>query len=234
MKRFYTLVSTRKDADGFVVELDGKPVKTPLKAPLKAATKDLANAILAEWSAQEDDIQPNSMPLTQILSTQIDKTGPERQIIHDKLLKFLDTDLLCYRAPEPPALKAAQEKAWDGYLKSFETRFGPMKTTEGLAALSQDHQTTKAVQDHIAGLSDSHFNLVQLTASLSGSLVLAIAFIEKTLSAEEIFAAMRVEENFKAQIYNEDFYGQDPAQEEKDNAIKAELKSAEAFLSFLL
>ena len=71
------------------------------------------------------------------------------------------------------------------------------------------------------------FNILQLTASLSGSLTLALAFVEKEITAAEIFAAIRIEENFKAKIYNEDFYGSDPAQEEKDNAIKADLKAAE-------
>lgn len=229
MKRFYTLVSTRNG----VIELDGRPVKTPLKADLIAPNEALANALVTEWSNQGEEIVPDSMPLTQILSTEIDKVQHERGAMQTALLKYLDTDLLCYRAPEPPELKTAQEASWEPHLQWFEDRFGTMQTTKGLGALTQDKNTHEAVQAYIAPLSSSHFNLLQLVSALSGSLILGLAFVEKKAAADGIFAAMRVEENFKAKLYNEALHGPDPAQDEKDQAIVRDLKAAEAFRDLL-
>ena len=44
---------------------------------------------------------------------------------------------------------------------------------------------------------------------------------------------VRVEENFKAEIYNEEFYGADPTQESKDKAIQADLKATIEYLKLL-
>jgi chaperone required for assembly of F1-ATPase len=41
MKRFYKLVSTKKTADGWVIQLDGKTVKTPSGQELAAPSRAL-------------------------------------------------------------------------------------------------------------------------------------------------------------------------------------------------
>lgn len=234
MKRFYTLVSTEKQPEGYAILLDGKPVKTPLKKELLAPNENIANAIQMEWADQEDDITPDTMPLTQILSTRIDRVGQERQTIEATLLKYLDTDLLCYRAEQPPELLKAQEESWNPHLKWFEEKFGcPLKTTNNLAALTQDKKAHDAVSAHVSALDDDYFTILQLVSALVGSVVLGLHALERQLDADALFAAARVEEGFKAKIYNEDFYGQDPAQEKKDNVTRAELNAALDYLSHL-
>ena len=109
MKRFYKLVSTKKEPGGFGVCLDGKPVKTPSGTLLLAPTENLADEIVKEWAAQEEIIVPDSMPLTQILTTKIDRISKERQAMSEAVMKYLDTDLLCYRTTEPPELAQMQQ-----------------------------------------------------------------------------------------------------------------------------
>lgn len=228
------MVSTRKDEGGFIIELDGKPVKTPMKRSLLAPNQAIADALASEWAGQGDDINPGTMPLTQILSTQRDRIANERSTIEATLLKYLDTDLICYRADTPPELQKAQSDAWDKHLKWFENTFGHgLEITTGLNALSQSAAAHTAISTHVKSLNDANFTLLQLVSSIAGSLVLGLAFIAGQTNADEIFTAIRVEENFKAEIYNEDFYGQDPAQQEKDTIIKAELKTAEDYLNLL-
>lgn len=230
MKRFYKLVSSKKEGDGFVIELDGRPVKTPLKNTLVAPNEMLANALINEWSAQGDEIIPDSMPITQLLSTKIDKVESDRESLQKPLLNYLDTDLVCYFADHPPELRVSQEESWNPYLQWFETKFGcPLKTTTGLAAVKHDDAAHNAVREYVDKLSHDYFTILQMLVPLSGSIVLAMAFLEKQLNADDLFAAIRVEETFKADIYNEDFYGADPAQEGKDNAIKRDLKAAQEY-----
>jgi len=234
MKRFYKLVSTQKTNGGYLVTLDGRPVKTAMKHELLAANEDIANALVREWSAQEEAIVPDTMPITQILNTKIDRVTHERSAIEVYVFKYLDTDLLCYRTDNPPELKTAQENAWDEYLTWFENEYcTPLETTYGLSALSQPKATHEKAQAAIKDLNDDHFTVLQLITSLSGSIVLALAAIHGKADAKQIYAAMRVEENFKAEIYNEEFYGGDPAQEEKDKAIQLDLNAAVEYLTLL-
>lgn len=234
MKRFYTLVSTHAVDEGFEIHLDGRPVKTPMKQTLHAPNEAVANALQAEWAGQGEEITPDDMPLTQILSTQIDRIGAERHTIETTLLKYLDTDLICYFTEHPPTLKTAQEDAWMPYLRWFETYFKtPLATTTDIKAITQAPAAHRAVKDYVSALDDAYFTVLQLIASLAGSITLAMAALEEGKSTADLFTAMRVEENFKAEIYNEDFYGPDPAQNEKDQATKTELDAALHYLSLL-
>ena len=53
MKRFYKTATVARTEDGHRVELDGRPVNTPGKARLAVPTHALAQAIAAEWNAQD-------------------------------------------------------------------------------------------------------------------------------------------------------------------------------------
>ncbi len=234
MKRFYNLVSTEKTLGGYAILLDGKSVKTPARAPLLASTKNLAEAIMAEWAAQKDMIDPETMPLTQILSTKIDRVSAERAALSAQVIKYLNGDLICYRTDQPPELAELQAQSWDPWLDWFEERFNHrLETTITLKALEHPEELHFTILRSVTAMNDDVFAVFQLVAPLSGSLVLALAFTQKALTADAVFAAARVEETYKARLYNEEKYGPDPAQEVKDLAVKRDLDAAQRYLELL-
>lgn len=234
MKRFYTLVNVSNSNAGYEIHLDGKPVKTPLKTTLVTPHEMLANEIVREWSGQGEEIIPDTMPLTQTLSTRIDRVTHERQTMNEMVLKYFNTDLLCYRTDHPPELAEAQRLAWDPLLDWFANEFDyALETTTAIAALEHDQGAHDAVRNYVQGLDDDHFTVLQIVTGAAGSLILALAFVEKQITAAEIFAATHVEEDFKAKLYNEEKYGPDPAQEKKDKAMLADLNAAESYLNFI-
>ena len=98
---------------GFPVLLDGRAVRTPARKPLAAPVQPLAQAIAAEWSAQEKVVDPATMPLTRLANSIIDGVAPAPAPVADEIEKYLGTDLLFYRASEPDGLVALQRKHWD-------------------------------------------------------------------------------------------------------------------------
>lgn len=231
MKRFYTLVSTQETPAGFRILLDGRAVKTASKQDLLIGTQSLADGVMAEWSAQEIHITPNLMPLTQILNTKIDRISKERAAITAYVMKYLDTDLLCYRACDPPALVACQDQLWQPWLEWFEACFGvALCTTTQLSALPRNQAAYDAVLKQIQAMDDDRFTVLQLVASLSGSLVLALAFLAGKADVEDVMRAAFLEEHFKDQVYNAEKYGQDPLQEKQQNAALKDLTACKFLL----
>ena len=234
MKKFYKLVSREDVPGGFAIHLDGRPVKTPAGAVLCAPTAALADEIVREWAAQEDEIVPDSMPLTQILTTAQDRVSKDRPVMTQAILAYLDTDLLCYRTEEPVPLAEKQAASWNRWLVWFADTYGKaLETTTGLAALSQPDTAHRTVADAVAALDDYQFTVLQMVTSLAGSLVLALAFVEGVASAKQLFDAAHVEENYKADIYNEAEHGAAPLQEKKQAAMKRDLVAARIFLDLV-
>jgi len=79
--RFYkdASVGDQEGEGGFAVLLDGRPVRSPARKLLAAPRRELAQAIAAEWQAQEKVIDPAAMPLTRLANSIIDWRDPAPQ-----------------------------------------------------------------------------------------------------------------------------------------------------------
>ena len=234
MKKFYKLVSTRVADGGWRIELDGKPVRTPSGAILNAPREALATLIAQEWSAQDKDILPETMPLTQLLVTAVDRVAKERSSIQEVVLGYLDTDLLCYRATEPDELVRKENAARDPWLRWFEKQYSTtLATTTGLMAIRHDDRAHVQAGHAVRDLDLWGFTVLQMVTAVTGSLVLALAFTSGPAQDDDLMRALYVEEDYKSEIYNEEFYGRAPHQEKSMKGVARDLEAGRVFLEAL-
>lgn len=234
MKRFYKLVSSQSYNGGYAVFLDGRPVKTKSGKILLALSQDIADAVVLEWAGQKEHIDPNSMPLTQILNTMMDRVAVERAEMTAYLCKYLDTDMLCYRTPDGGELSRRQDGLWQVWLDWFAEYYGcSLEITTGLKAIVQDRQAHEAVHADIKKMSDEIFTVLQAVTALSGSLVLGLAFVHGAADAAQVFKCAFLEEDYKDTLYDAERYGQDPVQEKKQKSARLDLEACEFFLNAL-
>jgi chaperone required for assembly of F1-ATPase len=234
MKRFYTVVTSAPAVEGHEIRLDGKAIKTPSRKLLLAPNEALAAELVREWSSQGGEILPATMPLTQILTTALDRVAAERAAMQAAALAYLDTDLLCYRASHPRSMVERQAALWDPWLAWFEETYGvELKTSDHLRAHKQPPAAHRAAEKAVADLDNLRFTLLQLVVSLSGSLVLGLAFTGHRADAGQIFEAMHAEENVKAEIYQAHVYGLSPHEDQSRAAVKRDLDAAQLLLKTL-
>tara|TARA_B100001989_G_scaffold253250_1_gene239248 strand:+ start:4554 stop:5258 length:705 start_codon:yes stop_codon:yes gene_type:complete len=234
MKRFYKIASIHEEDKGYSVCLDGKSVKTKTKKPLQHKSCDIAELMMLEWAEQDDAIKPDTMPVTQIITTLIDHVDAHREQITHNILKYLDTDLLCYRVHEPAALAERQKEVWGKWTDWCEKEYkASIQITEGLAALEQDKTLHQNLRTYVDGLDLDHFNILQVVTSLSGSLILALAFVHKQADPEDILECAYLEERYKEELYDADFYGSDPMLEKQQASKRLDLEACWKILSCL-
>jgi chaperone required for assembly of F1-ATPase len=208
-KRFYKAASVgpfdHGGASYYAVLLDGKPVLTPAKKPLETDNRALAHNIAIEWDAQATHIDPETMPLTRLLSTQIDRVGPERAAVVAELLKYVDADLLCYRAAHPAELVHRQSVVWQPVLDWVDAMCGASHAVvSGILPHEQSPDVHRAMRAAIETLAVPALTAFQAAAGLTSSLVLSLAFVRGRLSAEEVFAAAMIDETYQAEQWGED------------------------------
>ncbi|MGE5388689.1 MAG: ATP12 family protein, partial [Hyphomicrobiales bacterium] len=71
-KRFYKEATVGAADGGFSILLDGRPVNTPAKRRIVVPSRDLAEALAAEWAGQGEAIDPSTMPLTKLVNSALD------------------------------------------------------------------------------------------------------------------------------------------------------------------
>jgi chaperone required for assembly of F1-ATPase len=204
-KRFYEETSVgAADADGFPVLLDGRPIRTPGRRSLSAPTHALAEALAGEWHAQKGEIDPALMPLTRLANTIIDGVADAREAVAAEVAKYLGSDLLLYRAPEPERLVARQAQHWDPVLNWAHAEYGArFILAEGIAFVTQPEPAIAAIQAEIP-VEPWRLGATHSVTTLTGSALLALAVAKGKLSAEAAWAAAHVDEDWNMAQWGED------------------------------
>jgi chaperone required for assembly of F1-ATPase len=222
-KRFYKQAAVGETEDGFAILLDGRPVKTPGKHPLAVPTRAAADLLAREWQDQETEINPANMPATRLVNTAIDGIANEMDAVFADIVKFAGTDLLCYRADNPQSLVDMQASHWDPVLYWAADVLGArFILAEGII---HREQPEAAIRAYSAAL-ENHRSALKLAAlhtitTLTGSALIALAFAEGRLTAEEAWQAAHVDED-----WNILQWGADAEAEARRRARWAEMRAA--------
>ena len=226
--RFYKEVSVDTADRLHRVLLDGKPVKTPGGAVLALPSGALAQAIADEWRAQDTTINPQTMLLTKLANTAIDRVAPNPAHAREQLLSLAKSDVVCYRAASPSDLVRRQELEWDPLIAWAGEHFGASLCAANSLTIEQDQMAMDALAASLSKLDAFSLAALYAASSLCGSLVIALALSERTLNPEQAFAAANLDK-----IYQAERWGWDPQETAKTTAERAELNQISRFLELL-
>lgn len=204
-KRFYGVALAAPSGGDYAILLDGKPVRTLAKNPLLLPDKSLADAVAAEWRAQEAFIDPETMPLTRLANLTIDRAGTDRAAWIDEILRYAETDLTCYLAPDHEALGKAQRAAFLPLLQWAESEHGlAFVTTGGILPVAQLSATLARFRALLAEANDGQVAALALMVPLLGSALLAFALWKTRITVDQAIKAARLDEDLHAERWGAD------------------------------
>jgi chaperone required for assembly of F1-ATPase len=203
-KRFYAHAGVVEAADGFAVTLDGKPIRTPSGRQVVAPRREIAEAIAAEWEAQQDTIDPLTMPLTRFANSVVDAVVDRVEAVRDDVAKYFGSDLLFYRAGHPDALVALEARHWDPVLFWAADALGAhFILAEGIVHVRQPDSAVAAAR---AALPADPWSIAALhvITTLTGSALLALALVRGVLDQDQVWAAAHVDEDWNIEKWGAD------------------------------
>lgn len=220
-KRFYERAHVGEAMPGFPVLLDGRPVKTPAGRTLALPTAPLADAVAAEWNAQDQHIDPATMPLTRLSNTILDGVAETPAPVADEIAKYLGSDLLFYRAEAPDGLVRRQAQHWDPVLAWARDTLGArFVLSEGVMFVAQPQGAVAAARGVIP--SDPwRLGALHVMTTLTGSALLALGVLHGQLDVDDAWRAAHVDED-----WNMDFWGRDEVALRRRAARFAEMQAA--------
>ncbi len=221
-KRFWKDAAVVATEGGFTVELDGRPVKTPAKSALVSPTQAMAEAIAAEWQAQEKMIDPMSMPMTRTANAAIDKVAVQHAEVAEMLAAYGDSDLLCYRAEAPAELVARQAAAWDPLLDwAADTLGAQLEARQGIMHRPQDPVVLQRLSDQTFAMNNFELAAFHDLVSLSGSLIIGLAATRDARPIEELWEISRLDELYQVEQWGRDDEAEATAAIKKDSFLHA-------------
>jgi len=229
MKRLYADVGVETVEGGFGISLDGKPIRTPGRRLLAVPTRALAEGIAAEWRAQGTSVRPETMPLMQLAATVLDHLAIHRAEVEPVVVRFAETDLVCYRADQPPELVRRQRAAWEPLLDWLAETYGArLAVTVGVLPVSQPKEAISALARAVADRDDWRLCALQSAVASAGSLVVGLALVEGRIDAARAFDAAEIDETYEISRW-----GEDEAAAERRARVAADLTAARRFRDLL-
>jgi chaperone required for assembly of F1-ATPase len=205
VKRFWKTVDVDQEEGGWAIRLDSRPVRTPARAALVVPTPALSDAIVDEWRSIGERIDPRSMPLTGLANAAIDRVAPDSRAFAAGLTRYADADLFCYRAEGPRALVDREERSWDALLDWARRRYDvDFAITTGLLHVAQPPATVERLAHAVAVLDPFRLAGLSPIVTIGGSLVAALAVLDKTLTPEQAWDAVSVDDYWHLEQWGDD------------------------------
>jgi len=188
----------------------------------------LAEAIAGEWRAVEETIDPRAMPLTGLANAAIERIAPDAAAFAGGIAVYGGSDLLCYRA-EPGPLADRQAAMWDRVLDRARERYGvDFAVTDGVMPIEQPPRTLARLREAVVALSPWQLAPLSPVVSLTGSLLLGLAVVERAIDADSAWMAAHVDEDWQIEQW-----GEDALAAETRAARQADYRAAIRFLDLI-
>jgi chaperone required for assembly of F1-ATPase len=203
-KRFYKEAGVRDADDGFAVTLDGRPIRTPSGRIVAVPVRPLAEAIAAEWQAQGETLDPLTMPLTRFANSVVEGVVDRADLVRDDIAKYLQSDLLFYRAGHPEGLVQREALHWDPVLDWARDGLGArFILAEGIVHVSQPEAAVTAARAALPGdpwtIAAAH-----VVTTVTGSALLALSLVHGVRDPDQVWAAAHVDEDWNAEQWGVD------------------------------
>jgi len=206
LKRFYKDVSVEAGEGGWSVLLDGRAIKTPALNTLTVPSEALGKAVASEWERQGEEVDVLSMHLTRLVNVALDRVSEQRAGMVDEVVKYCETDLLCFLAETPADLRERQIAKW----RSVRTWAGKhldvvlLEVPGGLLAAPQPPASLEAAEAYAQRLDDLKLTGLNFGLGLFGSALLSMAVCEGHLQAEDAYEVSILDELYQAEKWGSD------------------------------
>lgn len=204
-KRLYKEACVAPHKAEFAVVLDGRIARTPAGKPLAVGSQAIADALAAEWAAQGEHLDPATMPLTRLINSAIDGVAMQMTAVRADIVRYAQSDLVCYRAEGPEGLVALQNAHWSPLVNYAGEVLGARLTlAEGVMHVGQDRETVAAIDAALEGHDALALAAIHTVTTLTGSAVIALAVTGGALTPESAWTAAHVDEDWQISQWGTD------------------------------
>ena len=199
--------------------LDGRAVKTQGGRAQIVPTEPLAKALAAEWSGQGEEIDPARLILRDLADYAIDVIAADRAAVLADLLRYAETDTLCYRAEPDEPSHARQLELWEPLLLAAEARWAvEFERIAGIIHRPQPAATLAQLEAVLAPQDDFTLAALVTLTTLSASLVIGLGALEPDADLALLWRASELEADWQVEQWGKD--------------DEAEIRAARRFASF--
>ena len=187
-----------KCSDGiFNLFINNKEIKTPEKVSFNFKEKIFPNLILKEIKKFELK-NLNQSTYYNIFSLAKDKIQVDKQKYIEEVLKYINTDLICYWENKPDDLYALQLDNWNSQLKKLKKEELNFDYTFNITPIKQNKSSIVLLKKKLIQLDDIILSCLLIITKITSSVLLSYLFITNRIKPIDLYKNTYLHEIWQA------------------------------------
>ena len=230
MKKFWKTVEVSElITNNYQILLDKKILKTPMQTDLIFTNYRISYETSLEWDINSDELDTDEMIFFGIFSTAIDRIVNDRVLYINEIMKFVDTDLICYKADKPDELVELQNKHWDPILLIIKNYIGEkIEVFTGIMPETQNIQVHNKIKKLIHNFSNIELSILYRLTNIIGSIFISLCVIKEDILKKHICQLCFLDELWQAENW-----GIEEESAKKRDKVYKELKKIIDLVNYL-
>ena len=176
-----------KCADGiFNLFINNKEIKTPEKVSFNFKDKIFPNLILKEIKKFKLK-NLNQSTYYNIFSLAKDKIQVDKQKYIEEVLKYINTDLICYWENKPDDLYTLQLDNWNSQLKKLKNEELNFDYTFNITPIKQNKSSIVLLKKKLIQLDDIILSCLLIITKITSSVLLSYLFITNRIKPIDLY-----------------------------------------------
>ena len=176
-----------KYLDGvFNLFINNKEIKTPEKISFNFKYKIFPNLILKEIEKFKLK-NLNQSVYYNIFSIAKDKILVDKQKYIEEVIKYINTDLICYWENKPEDLYSLQKENWNKQLKTLKKEKLNFDYTINILPIKQSHTSIELLKNNLIKLDDVILACLLIVTKITSSLLLSYLFITNRIKPIDLY-----------------------------------------------
>ncbi|RYD71993.1 MAG: molecular chaperone, partial [Verrucomicrobiaceae bacterium] len=139
-----------------------------------------------------------------------------------KILRYGETDTLCYRADPDEPLHKRQWAEWEPVVTAFEAREGVrMERVSGIVHKPQPAATLATLKARLEALDPFTLAALEVLTSLSASLTVGLSALELEADPDVLWRAAELEEAWQVELWGSDWEAEERRKRRKADFLRA-------------
>ena len=176
-----------KCSDGFFnLFINNKEIKTPEKVSFNFKEKNFPNLILKEIKKFKLK-NLNQSIYYNIFSLAKDKIQVDKQKYIEEVLKYINTDLICYWGNKPDDLYTLQLDNWNSQLKKLKKEELNFDYTFNITPIKQNKSSIVLLKKKLIQLDDIILSCLLIITKITSSVLLSYLFITNRIKPIDLY-----------------------------------------------
>ena len=198
-------ISVKKINKHFYFFLKGKILRSENGNRVKVINKKIAITLSTYLSRCYSGVNKEKKFFLQMLSFNYELNKKNKIIFIDKMISFLSTDLVCYRAEKGSEISKIQKKIWDPLLEFTRKKYNLiLNTSYSVMPIEQNPKNNGQLIKFLKKLDNKNFTFYYYMTNFCNSNIIALNFLANNIKSKYVWESISVDEIYSLKKWGSD------------------------------